>query len=172
MSDITHVLELLSEAHPAPEEVRRGATDDELVQLEVDLGTPFPAELLEWLRACRGTTAGPGGLYGVGKDPECLDIAYILDGFPAWRAKGWIPVAGDGNGNYFVLTSESNGNPVGFVEPMETEEEIQFYVASNLFIFLREILANEVARTGWPFDAAYISGVDPDLLSLSPLPWS
>jgi hypothetical protein len=143
-----------------------------LGQLAVDLGAPPPADLVEWLRACRGTTAGPGGLYGVGQDPEWLDIKYMLDVFPTWRGHGWIPVGGDGNGNYFVLTTGSGGNPVGFVEPMETEEEIEYYVASNLFIFLREVLANEVARTGWPFDKQYVSRVDPDLLTLSPLPWS
>ena len=148
------------------------ASDADLTELGVCLGFPVPSELAAWLRVCRGSTAGPGGLFGVGNTADGLNIDSYLTWFPEWLEEGWIPVAGDGTGNYYILDASKNGHPVGFVEPSETVSEVQYFVASGLGVFLRELLVHEISRNRWPFDRNYVGRVDPAVLALEPLPWS
>jgi hypothetical protein len=95
----------------------------------------------------------------------------MLELFPAWRALGWIAVAGDGCGNYYVLMTDRQGAPVGFVETMSSVTEVDYLTASSLNTFLREMLLDQANPTGWPFDRDYIARVDPDLLDMSPNPF-
>ena len=113
----------------------------------------------------------PGCLYGTGNEQRWLNIAMFYDGFPQWRDKRWIPVAGDGAGNTYVIDNHLPGAPVAFVEPMDSPNVLQFYVASEYLIFLRELLQDSISGTGWPFDADYVARVDPGIAELSPLPW-
>lgn len=165
------VLRLIPLAHPDPDELITGATERDLASLDQILGFDPPPELTEWLSVCRGSTAGPGNLYGVGNDHDWLNISDLYRTLPEFRAKRWIPVAGDGAGNFYVLDASLPTHPVGFVESIDGTEIIQFYVASGLLLFLREILTVEVSRTGWPFDRDYVKRVDPSL-TLYPLPWT
>jgi len=169
--DLREVLELVPLAHGDPEDVVRGATEEELSVLEADLGLGLPADLREWLRLCRCSTAGPGGLFGVSPGRDWLDIRAVLTIVPVWRRLGWIPVASDGCGNYYVLDTTVPGGPVGFVEMIDGEDRIQFYVASDFRVFLRELLTDEISTTGWPFDVAYIRNADPRLSDRTPSPW-
>ncbi|WP_143728356.1 SMI1/KNR4 family protein [Micromonospora cremea] len=41
-----------------------GASDQELSDLALRLGTEIPEDLVAWLRMCNGDTTGPGGLFG------------------------------------------------------------------------------------------------------------
>ncbi len=169
--ELQEVLELLLGAQAAPTKTVEGATDEELMQLEQDLGRPLPEELRTWLEACKGSVAGPGSLYGVGNEAEWLNISYHVGLNSSWRQTGLIPVAGDGAGNTYVLDTRIVGNPIGFVEEIEDPEEIQYYCASGFMIFLRELLLDYISDTAWPFDRDYIARVDPGLLSLHPQPW-
>ncbi|MDP4502167.1 hypothetical protein [Nonomuraea turcica] len=63
--------------------------------LATRLAQPLPQELREWLQICRGSTAGPGGIFGIGTANGNLDITTHLGLHPEWRRKAWIPVAGD-----------------------------------------------------------------------------
>jgi len=162
---------LVARAHPDPSEVVRGASEADLTGLGKHLGFPVPNELADWLRVCRGSTAGPGGLFGVGNAADGLNMNSHLRWFPGWLDRGWIPVAGDGTGNYYILDALERGHPVGFVEPSETVSEVQYFVASGLEVFLRELLVHEISRNRWPFDRDYVGRVDPALLVLEPLPW-
>lgn len=168
---VESVLELVPRANPDPAETVTGATEADLAALEADLGFSVPVQLRDWLKVCRGSTAGPGCLLGVGNEHEWLNIRTLFDGFPQWREMVWIPVAGDGAGNYYVLDGNAEDGPIGFVEPMDNPDEVVFYAASGLLVFLRELLTDNIARTGWPFDLAYVSAVDPGILNLTPLPW-
>lgn len=58
----------------------------------------------------------------------------------------------------------------GFIEPIEDDETIQYYAASGLLRFLRELLLGTVEPTGWPFDEQYMAHADPAVSSLSPRP--
>ena len=168
MIDYSDVLDLIPRAHADPQESRRGATDVEIERLRAE-GVVVPPELSDWLLQCSGTTAGPGGILGVGRG-DGVDISFILGLHPEWRELGWVPVAGDGFGNHYVLDT-TRGNAIGFVEAAIDTRTIAYYVASDLKIFLHELLLNDVEGTGWPFDRARAEAEDPKILRLHPLPW-
>jgi len=62
----------------------------------------------------------------------------IRDLCPEWQSLGWLPVAGDGCGNYYVLTE---GGTVGFVEPMSDPGRLERQVSSDLLSFMADLLA-------------------------------
>lgn len=98
-----------------------GASDRELEDLAIRLGTDLPEELAAWLRTCKGAAIGPGGLFGHRPDTDFLDMASRATEYPGWRQLGWLPVAGDGFGNfYMLLTQGSLAGHVAFVEAIRT----------------------------------------------------
>jgi hypothetical protein len=143
---------------------------------EPDADSAMPAELLEWLAIVNGAHLGQGGLFGLGAPEAYLDIAFHSSLYPAWRAKGWIPVAGDGCGNYYVLLAghdRGKGNPVLFVDTSDDTDAGNYLVASSLFQFLRFYLEAAIDRTAWPFGKAYVLERDPAILDFPELalPW-
>lgn len=162
---------LLEEAHHPPDEPIEGASAEEIRDLEARLGIVIPESLAAWLRVCRGSAGGDGGLFGVGNSRSHLDIDYTMNLFPGWQQRGWIPVAGDGCGNYYVLMTAEPGAPVGFVDTISAEDEIHYVAATSLPIFLRELLVDVVSPTGWPFDRNYVAQVDPAMLEVVPSPF-
>lgn len=136
----------------------------------------LPAELQEWLAILNGSHLGQGGLFGVGTPEAYLDIAFHCSLHPEWRARGWIPVAGDGCGNYYVLLAGQDGDkghPVLFVDTSDDSGAGNYLVASSLFQFLRFYLEAAIGRTGWPFDKAHVLERDPAILDFRALalPW-
>jgi len=104
-------------------------------------------------------------------------MAFYWELFPEWRQNGWVPVAGDGCGNYYVLMSnEKHGenSPVIFVDTLSESDSGAYVVASSLFHFLRFYLEADIDRTGWPFDEAYVVGRDPAIMNFHDfeLPWA
>ena len=67
-----------------------------------------------------------------------------------WRDRGWLPVAGDGCGNQYVLVSHG----------------IAYVVASDLWTFLRFLLLRETGDGRWPFDRRAVIAADPELAGL------
>jgi hypothetical protein len=105
-----------------------------------------------------------------------------MESEPLWRERGWIPVAGDGNGNYYVLDSHTGGpgsHPVYFLDHETDLAKPEYVVASNLWHFLRFLLKREVegpqARAAsWPFNQRLVLEADPELAAyagVAPLPW-
>jgi hypothetical protein len=128
-----------------------GASDEEIDALGTRLGLPIPDELRAWLGCCNGPLVGPGGLFGIRPDWDFLDIEARASGFPWWREKRWIPVAGDGCGNYYVLDLRSktrSGHPTLFLDWADSVENsldtASYVVASGLWPFLRYILSCEI----------------------------
>jgi hypothetical protein len=114
----SRIVELVHGAVRAPEDADvDGASPQELEELEQRLGHPLPGQLADWLRICRGAAIGPGGFFGNRPDRPSLDIPAYLDLFPEWAGKSWLPVAGDGCGNYYVLLPSSD---VGFVDTISS----------------------------------------------------
>ena len=169
------VRQLLSIVPRNPDrQVAGGADDDELADLERRLNRSLPGELIDWLRVCKGEAIGPGGLYGARPDVSHLDMAEELNHHNNWRTRGWLPVAGDGCGNAYVLITErgSTGG-VGFVDTMTDVDAIDYIVASDLWHFLRFLLLRETGHQGWPFDRQAVVAADPGMAEMpSPLlPW-
>ncbi|GIE89597.1 hypothetical protein Are01nite_60770 [Actinoplanes regularis] len=118
-----------------------GASEHELADLERRLGGPLPRDLAEWLRICKGEAICAGGVFGARPDQDHLDIAAHLAFHPRWRELGWLPVAGDGCGNYYVfINSGQLLGKVAFVDTMSNPNTIEKIVGNNLWIFLRSLL--------------------------------
>lgn len=153
----------------SPGQVAGGASAEDVDALEGE-GLKLPWAFRNWLLLCRGASVRTGTIFGVGNDDSSRDIISVLTLFPEWRTLGWIPLADDGFGNYYVADTSVEG-AVGFVEVIDDVDVIKYYAASDVEIFLRELLLNEQDETGWPFDRTRAERVDPTLLGLSPLPW-
>jgi len=113
-----------------------------------------------------GPCVGPGGLFGIGPARTDLDIETCLDLFPAWKKKKWIPIAGDGCGNYYIVPTQQEfgpGNPVLFIDTIWSTESAQFVVASGIGYFLLFLLEKELGKTGWPFDEQHVALLDPGI---------
>jgi cell wall assembly regulator SMI1 len=93
---------------------QRGATADELRDLERRLGSALPQSLVRWLLILNGDTIGEGGVMGARPDAPELDIVRVASIFrDEWTEHSWLPVASDGTGNFYVLLEDGR---VGFVD--------------------------------------------------------
>lgn len=196
--------ELEAGAARLPEHVRAtipctGASEDALSRAGQRLGFPLPDQLARWLRICNGSYLGPGGLLGIETVTDFLDLEHTLASvsrlWPEWRVRRWIPVAGDGCGDYYVLDA-SAGKPwpsgaVFFVDH-EDFDRLAYVVASALprflcFLFDEELQARprrlepapsdgadwraelhaqiRAEPPSWPFHREYVLERDPDLAS-------
>jgi cell wall assembly regulator SMI1 len=165
-----------------------GATAADLRQLRDDLGFDLPEVLTRWLSICNGSFAGDGGLFGANLTGprEFLDISSCMDLRPSWREHRWIPVAGDGCGDYYVLDASHShfpGDAIFFVDQSDYDT-LNYAVASDLPIFLHQHLRSHLDRdpdldldqqSRWPFDQELTLAADPriaDLRTQRLLPWS
>ena len=73
-------------------------------------------------------------------DVPSLDMACRRDLFPEWAELGWLPVAGDGCGNCYVLTADGT---VGLVDTMKDPGQIDRRVAGDLLSFMTSLLADD-----------------------------
>ncbi len=132
---------LVAGAIRAPEEeAPRGASPAETDSLQARLGCSIPPVLRAWLSVCRGAGIGPGGVFGQRPDKPYLDMPQRRDSFPEWTEQGWLPVAGDGCGNCYVLTADGT---VGFVETMRDPGRIDRQAAGDLLSFMTGLLAGD-----------------------------
>jgi cell wall assembly regulator SMI1 len=104
--------------------------------------------LVAWLGVCNGPFVGPGGLFGVDAERDSLDIRHVMGRFPNWADLGWIPIAGDGSGNYFVLLPNPHKDVVAFVDATLDPYATGYVVASDLPRFLVALLKSEVEHDG------------------------
>ncbi len=136
-------------------------------------GVSVPSVFLDWLKVVNGANIGPGGVMGIqDEDPYC-SIELLLHSFPVWCAKNWLPVAGDGCGNYYVLVPEIERYHVYFIDTIRGSNKLDFACASNLWAFLWFILKKELDESTWPFDREHVLQCDPEIVNckLAPLPW-
>lgn len=129
----------------APEETIRGASPEDLVALEGRLALPIPDQLREFLAVCNGARIGPGGFFGQRPDDPTFDLPAVVALWPNWAAKGWLPVAGDGCGNYYVLTLDGE---VGFVDTMANPDAIEGERFPDLFTCVESLLGSDQAGAG------------------------
>ena len=163
---------LMHEALLNPDELPlSGASPAEIAAAEAKLGRRLPEELRDWLSVVNGACIGRQ--YFIGVHPASYDIESTLEGTPYWEGRGWLPIAGDGCGDYYVLLEDEIGHPIAFIDQMDFEK-LAYVVSSNLAIFLRRFIAAEaILDWGWLFDKSEMLEKDPALLTLNvaPLPW-
>lgn len=181
------VVRLLREVRPVPgaEPIQIvPATEEELNAFEQAHG-PMPPELKWWFRTCNGAAVNPGGLESLfpkkGAGPVCLD--WYFKQYPHWKAAGWFPIGGDGNGDLYILNAgitipSTKTHPVCFLDQQDFSF-LTYAMASGLWKFLYCLLKTEVVRGGgkdllpWPFDKRTTLAIDPNLVECTaiPLPW-
>lgn len=178
MSDVKQdVLSMMPRLKAPPGyEFPGGVSDFELRGFEERTGLLLPEELRDWLRTCNGALIGPGGVYGIRPREAWLDIESMLADFPEWQRSGWVPVAGDGNGDYYVMATRASSEAAGvvmFIEPMTSTDRPTFVVASDIWHFLSGLFSAELGERSWPFDERSTLDADPRLAEHASLglPW-
>ena len=162
-----------------------GATNEDCDAFSQRTGITMPPELREWLLLYNGPCIGPGGLYGIHPLEEAYDIEDFLGRRPTWRQNRWIPIAGDGCGDQYVVPTRGefgDGFPVLFIDNHKDPDTPAYIVASSVGKFLEFLLRTEIEDTldegkdlqsRWPFDEAIVRAVDPDIVRFHgvPFPW-
>jgi hypothetical protein len=175
---VGHVLRLLPQLlRPPGEPLPPGATGEQIDRLADCLGFPPPPELEHWLRCRNGPCVGPGGVYGIETARDFLDIRGYLALYPEWRERGWIPIAGNGTGDRYVvdaLQSLAPSQAVYFVDCHESTDEPAYVVASGVWRFLAFLFEKELGSgRAWPFTRDYVLERDPEVGAIGDelLPW-
>jgi hypothetical protein len=178
MIDIERVRELLGKVPKPPEDALPGGVEDnDCNDFQLRSGIILPHDLRVWLKLANGPCVGPGGLYGIHPFRDHLDMEVFLSLFPSWRERGWIPIAGDGCGNHFVLPTNQaygNGFPVLFVDTSFSPDSVSYIAASDLGHFLVFLLGRELGNRGWPFDKDFVMLSDPRIVQFRGVdfPWA
>lgn len=155
-----------------------GATPESIEAAERRIGIPFPTELRNWLQHCNGPCVGPGGLLGINTPKPAFDLEFCLAGHQGWKERGFLPVAGDGCGNYYVMIRQLGGppmRPIVFIDTIQNPLNPAYVVASDLWHFLRFLFLRELRQTKWPFAREEVCDADPRILNVTVAPppvWS
>jgi len=159
-----------------------GATGEQVAALGQRLGLAIPCELQGLLLLCPAPQVGPAGILGIAPTQPFLDLETILgqhrdDG---WADRGWLPIAGDGCGSYYVMATQASsatGHPIYFIDERDYTSAVHV-CASELWQFLRflltaERLAEDEYDTYWPYNKSRVLADDPALAGITtpPLPW-
>jgi len=159
-----------------------GATGEQVAALGQRLGLASPCELQGLLLLCTAPQVGPAGILGIAPTQPFLDLETILgqhrdDG---WADRGWLPIAGDGCGSYYVMATQASsatGHPIYFIDERDYTSAVHV-CASELWQFLRflltaERLAEDEYDTYWPYNKSRVLADDPALAGITtpPLPW-
>jgi len=177
MLDVVRISELLRKVPKPPEDSTPiGADTNAIHEFELRTGIYLPVDLREWLQIANGPCVGPGGMYGIRPACQHLNIESYLALFPSWTATKWIPVAGDGCGNYYIMPTQNEygvGNPIVFIDTSIACDKPTFIVASDIEHFIISIIENELGDSGWPFDEDTVRRSDPNIIQFHglALPW-
>ena len=178
MIDRRKIRELLVKAPQPPEDtLPNGLSTADCDAFEQRTGIRMPDDLRQWLVIANGPCIGPGGLYGICPRRPHLDMEGLLARFPHWAERQWIPVAGDGCGNHYVIATQQeygDGYPVLFVDTSSNPDSPSFIIASDIGHFLVGLLEKELGAKDWPFNQAYVIKADPEIRSFYnlPFPWT
>lgn len=143
-----------------------GTTDAEIDGFETRTGISVPPMLKDWLKFTNGPCIGAGGVRGLCTPYPADGIEHYYDIFPEWCRRGWIPIAGDGCGDYYVVATRDEdgpGQPVFFIDCHLDENQPAYVVASDFLHFLEFYLGRELEDGGWPFHRDFVIGRDPQL---------
>ncbi|MBC8356605.1 MAG: SMI1/KNR4 family protein [Planctomycetes bacterium] len=171
------VLSLLMRLPTPPEEsLPGGVSDSAIIAFETSQRLTIPSCLREWLNTSNGPCVGPGGIVGLKTTRNSQNVEYILELYPVWAENGWVPIAGDGCGSYYVVVTQNDfgkGEPVVFVDVNDDNTAPAFIAASDTWRFLRFLFKKELGESNWPFAQEEVAINDPAIMSFSgvALPW-
>ncbi len=177
MIDAPRIQELLCKVPKPPEELLpHGIGDVECDDFEKRTEIDLPEDAREWLKLANGPCVGPGGIYGIRPSRAHLDIESFFLSFPSWKARKWIPIAGDGCGNYYIVPTQheyGRGFPVLFFDTSSSVDEPSYIVASDIGHFMLALLEKELGKEGWPFNEKAVVQSDPHIVAFKgvDLPW-
>ncbi len=159
-----------------PHETPRGASEAELLAFERRVGLRLTPDLRVWLALVNGASLRPNGVVGVDPAAPWGSVEGLWDAVPEWRANGWVPVASDGGGAYYLALPRDDGvaSWVGVAVPVDLDR-IAYVVASDVLRFVRFLVEDELAdgESPWPFERDYVLARDPGLAAAPAhlLPW-
>lgn len=133
-------IRLLTFLDLAPDDVLpSGATLRQLRDFEKRTELKLPNQIREWLSICNAPCVAEGGVFGVSPTRPFLDIESYLFDHPGWRDNNWLPVAGDGCGNYYIVVLNAEDLdfcPVFFVDHEESYDILSHEIAPDFWSFL------------------------------------
>lgn len=163
---------------PTQPQLPAGIGDAEVRAFEKRTGITVPKSLREWLRFTNGPRIGIAGVLGICTPDPFDDIEHYYEDASrvAWRDRGWIPIAGDGFGNFYVVSTKARdgrGNPVLFIDCGRDPSTPAYVVASGVWQFLRFYFRKDLGQKGWPFNRDMVLLEDPALRDYVtvPRPW-
>jgi cell wall assembly regulator SMI1 len=163
---LEELMELARQAPAPPGQRLTGASEADIAKLENEIGRTLSGGYRRWLMAANGAMLGPGGMFGIRDKRDFLSTEKYLALHPEWQSLGWVPIAGDGLGNYWVVVPQGpdgTSDWVAFVDTHEDPANVDRYVASNVLKFVRFLLESELGETRWPGDRGYDLERDPAL---------
>jgi hypothetical protein len=153
----------------------RGPVDPHAIRrFEADSGLALPPAVRDWLGHHNG--GGIGYRYTLGLGTGEWEIEDMLREVEPWLDRGWLPVGGDGNGDYYLVGTSSSREPEGlvfFVDQMDFSVP-DYAVGSDIWHFLYGLACQELrSEEWWPFERDRMLAVDPTLATVAavPLPW-
>lgn len=168
---ISEVRSLLKQVPSPPDSsLPPGAEEGEIRAFEERTGIQLPSEVKNWLRTSNGPLVGPGGVFGIlsssPSNVQADDMEAILRIYPEWKERHWLPIAGDGSGNYYIIPLglySKTGHPVFFIDTSDDHLKFGYSVASDLWHFLRFLFRRELGNKYWPFNKDRVLEEDPEL---------
>jgi hypothetical protein len=159
--------------NPAEPELPLGSTDANIDGFERRTGVMIPPMLRDWLKFTNGPGIGAGGTRGLRTPHPHNDIERSYGLHPEWLRRGWIPIAGDGCGDYYVVATrpeDGPGHPVLFIDCHIDRDRPTYVAGSDLLHFLEFYLGYELGERGWPFDREFVLRKDPYLALYTTVP--
>jgi len=153
------------------QKVPAGTDELAIADFEKENGVLLSPQLREWFLFCNGGALGPGALYGIGNASKFVDIESMWALYPEWKARGWLPLASDGCGDYYILDLGCKiqvEHPVFFIDQADLEPP-SYIMASDVWQFFRGLFLSELERDPetfdfyWPFDEKKVLEDDPKL---------
>jgi hypothetical protein len=152
-----------------------------LSQFEKQHSICLDGNFKEWLFVSNGSHAGRGGFYGIGYTNDSIALGYKVN--PHWFLSRWVPVAGDGFGNTYLVDCSDlpTRGFIFFIDSFTDTSKVTYYVASDFWRFMYMMLLCESDNSDenndedlWPFNETFVLSVDPRI-ALAPsalLPWN
>ncbi len=162
MTELEEIKRLIKQFN-APGDFPAPLSNKELEAFGAIIGIELPNDLRDWLKISNGALVGTVPVYGLHRGNAPLSMERILRIFPLWRDRKWIPVAGDGCGNYYVMATQQEfgeGFPIVFVRPVSDKAPPRYIAASDLGHFLVFLMETELRNDA--LDAADME-VEPSL---------
>ncbi len=165
MNNIDYAKMLMKQApFPKNETFPCGVDQDEVKMFEERYSLHIPQDYNELLQFSNGPVIGEGGIFGIEPLRDELNVSNFYNLFPTWSKKGWIPIAGDGCGNYYVILSGNNSSSVVyFIDAHEDENKLTYIVGSSVWNFILLMLLKENGDLDWPFSKEDVLSIDPSI---------